>query len=374
MLESYMQRAIDLAQNGRFRTCPNPATGAVLVKDGKIAAEGWHSRAGEDHAEIACLKNARRQGIDPAGCLMAVTLEPCVHQGRTPPCADALIQARIGALAYGTTDPNPQACGGAEKLAKAGISVFGPILEEKCRDLIADFTIWQQTSRPYVILKLASSLDGRIATSNGDSCWISCEESRKKVHELRSLVGAAGGAVLVGAQTFRKDDPQLTARMTNAGQIRQPLACVLASRLERSYAESRLIRERSAKTVFLTSPESGESDEARFLREQGCTIIPVPFSISGHVDLPAALKLLRTNLGCPYVLCEGGGKLGLALLENGLTDEFHLHLAPMVLGDDNAVPLFSGRSLNSLQKALRMRICSFRQNGADLNMILRPPA
>lgn len=372
ILESYMQRAIDVAENGRFRTYPNPATGAVLVKDGKMVAEGCHARAGEKHAEIGCLQNAYMQGIDPAGALMAVTLEPCVHYGRTPPCTEALVRARIGALAYGATDPNPQACGGALKLAEAGITVFGPVLEEKCQDLIADFKVWQTTARPYVILKLASTLDGRIAASNGDASWISGEESRKKVHELRSLVGATGGAILIGGNTFRNDNPQLTSRIENADQAKQPFACILSSSLETSYAESRLVKERAGKTIFLTDPQTAISNNAKFLQSLGCNIMAVPFLDARQANLHIALQLLRKILDIPYVLCEGGGKLAFSLLENNLVDEFHLHLAPVVLGDKKATPLFSGSGFKSLQDALRMRICSIKQNGNDLNLILRP--
>lgn len=371
LLEFFMREAIALAQKGRFRAYPNPATGAVLVKNAQIVARGWHKKAGEDHAEIACLKDAASKGIDPAGALMVVTLEPCAHYGRTPPCADAIAKARIGSLAYGVADPNPVAKGGAQKLSESGITVFGPVLEQKCRDLIADFTIWQCAARPYVILKMAASLDGRIATANGDARWISGPDSRRSTHELRSLVGAAGGAILIGGETFRQDDPALTARIEGSPNLKQPLACVITSQL-REAENAKLTRERPADAIFITTREMAGSPEAERLRKSGCSMLVQETNENGGVNLEKALINLRQTYGCPYVLCEGGGKLALSLLENSLVDEFHLHLAPIILGEAGARPLFSGRALNSLQDALKMRICSFRQNGDDLNLILRP--
>ena len=228
----FMREAIALAQRGRWRACPNPMVGAVLVRDGEVVARGWHHGAGLPHAEVDCLADAAARKVDPAGCTLVVTLEPCCHHGKTPPCTDAILAAGIRRVVYGLRDPNPVAGGGAALLAAAGLAVTGPVLEAECRDLAADFLVWQTTDRPYVLLKLAATLDGRIATRNGVSQWISCPASRRAVHELRAGVGRAGGAVLVGGGTFRADDPLLTARgEDDAPAGPQPLACILTSRL-----------------------------------------------------------------------------------------------------------------------------------------------
>lgn len=373
MPESYyadfMRQAISLASKGRFHTFPNPNVGALLLKDGKVAASGWHHAAGRDHAEIECLRDAREKGVDTAGATMLVTLEPCRHHGKTPPCVNALLEAKIGRLVYGVKDPT-EAGGGVGVLADAGVEVIGPMLEDECKDLIADFLIWQKGDRPYVILKLASTLDGRIATRNGLSRWISNELSRRTTHGLRAGVGQCGGCVLVGGGTFRADNPSLEARETPPGP--QPLACVLTSRLPKADADLRLLRERPEQTVFFASPAASASTTAEALRKIGCRVLAIGQNVLKQPDFFTMFKLMRHELGCPYVLCEGGGKLALSLLESGYIDEFHLHLAPMILGDNEARPLFDGRAPLSLDEALKMRICSSSLREGDAHLVLRP--
>lgn len=369
----FMREAISLAKLSRFKTWPNPAVGAVLVKDGKVVARGRHKAAGLPHAEIECLNDARTRNIDPAGLTMVVTLEPCVHYGKTPPCADALLQARIACLVYGAKDPNPAANGGAQKLAEHGIKVIGPVLEQECEDLIADFMVWQTTERPYIILKLAASLDGRIATRAGHSKWISCDKARAQVHALRAEIGAAGGAVLIGGMTFRNDNPLLTSRMSDSPAVRQPLACILTSRLPRPDADYELLKQRPDQTVFFTSPAATASITAEALRKLGCRVFPLQLGQNcANTDFASLFRELRVNLECPYVLCEGGGKLALSLLEARFVDEFHLYLAPIVLGDNDAKPLFTGRAPVQLDEALDMRFCATDMAGKDLRLLLRP--
>ena len=208
----FMREALALAENGRWSACPNPTVGAVLVRDGQVVARGWHHAAGQPHAEVECLRDAQRQGIDPAQCTLVVTLEPCNHYGKTPPCSEAVLAAGIKRVVIGLYDPTPKAAGGAERLRAAGVEVIGPVCERECRDQVADFLAWQQ-GRPYVILKMAATMDGRIATRTGHSRWVSSEGSRALVHRLRAGIGRAGGAVLVGGGTFRADNPCLTARI-----------------------------------------------------------------------------------------------------------------------------------------------------------------
>lgn len=368
--EAFMKTAIALAQKGAFATFPNPNVGAVLVRDNKIVAQGWHTGKGRPHAEIECLNNAKAQGIDPKGATMVVTLEPCRHQGATPPCVNAILDAGITTLAYGCEDPNPEARGGAEILKQAGLNVIGPVLEQDCKDLIADFTIWQTGKRPYVILKLAATLDGKIATRSGHSRWISNETSRALAHRFREGVGRSGGAILIGGNTFRMDNPALTARPAN--NAAQPLAAVMTSRLPKATANFTLIRDRPEQTVFFTSPAVSASPAANELRSAGCRVIPIGTSQAGTANFGQMLDYLRNDLGCPHVLCEGGGKLALSLLERDMVDEFHLFLAPMILGDNDAPPLFSGRSPLTLEEAIRMRLCETDCSTGDAHLCYRP--
>lgn len=370
--ESLMRKAIALALKGRFHVCPNPCVGSILVKNGEIIGEGWHKEFGGPHAEIVALEDARTRGHNPAGSTLIATLEPCVHHGKTPPCADAILKSGISGLVYGTLDPNPEARGGAQKLQASGLEIIGPVCERECRDLIADFTIWQTTDRPYMLLKLASTLDGRIATREGHSRWISAPGSRTLVHKLRENISLCNGAVLVGGGTFRADNPELTARQGNHACDSQPYACVLTSRLPKKDADFHLLKDSPRRTVFFASPAAAASTTAEALRQIGCKVFAIGQSMTGGPDFGQMLKIIRTELGCLYVLCEGGGHIALSLLEANLVDEFHLHLAPLILGDNDAVPLFSGRTPLGLDEALHMRFCDSHIYESDMHLLLRP--
>lgn len=365
-----MYEAIKAAQNGCFKTYPNPAVGAVLVKDGEIAATGWHKKAGMPHAEIECLENAKARGIDTKGCTLVVTLEPCNHYGKTAPCTDAIIAAGIKKLVYGASETSPLAQGGAEKLKEAGIEIEGGVLEQQCIDLIADFRLQQNDLRPYVILKLASTLDGRIATRTGHSKWISSRASREEVHKLRFDIANHGGAILIGGGTFRADNPRLSAR-AGEGEM-HPLACILTSRLPKADADFYLLNESPEQTVFFASPAASASTTAEALRKKGCRIFAIGPGSQGGPDFALMFKIIRQELKCPYVLCEGGGKLALSLLEAGFIDEFHLYLSPIILGDNEAKSLFAGFSPLTIDEALRMRFCGCSQINNDARLILRP--
>lgn len=369
-----MRRAVELAERGRFATCPNPTVGAVLVREGRIVAEGWHRACGEAHAEINCLEDARRQGIDPATCTLVVTLEPCNHHGKTPPCAQAVYAAGIKHVVVGLRDPNPTAAGGGEYLAARGVTVEYGVEEVACRDLVADFLRWITTDQPYVILKLAATLDGKIATRTGHSHWVSSAASRQSVHALRAGMGRAGGAVLVGGGTFRADNPRLTARDTGQeADIPQPLACVLTSRLPAPGGECRLLRERPQETLFIATPAAAASPAALALREQGVRVWSFAAgNTTRGQDFSELLRRMRAELGCHYVLCEGGGRLALALLEGGAVDEFRLHLAPGIMGDNEAIPLFQGRSPLAMSEVLPLRISGVGLCGGDMHLTLRP--
>jgi len=370
--EAFMRRAIELAERGRWRTAPNPTVGAVLVKDGEIVAEGWHQVCGQAHAEVNCLRDAAEKGVDTSACTLYVTLEPCNHFGKTPPCSHAVLKAGIKRVFIGLPDMNAKAAGGADFLRENGVEVVSGLLEEECRELVADFITWQTTKRPYVILKMASTLDGRISTKAGRSQKISNEASHAEVHRLREKVGLARGAVLVGGNTFALDDPRLTARTGTAE--RQPLAAVLTSRLP-SENGCALVRERAAESVFFTTAAQAASPAAAALRAKGARVYGVDCADSGTarapLDVAQVLELLRAEENCLYVLCEGGGRTALSLLEAGLVDEFHLHMAPLILADDEATPLFSGRHTGSMEEALRMKAVAVSLAEGDVHIRFR---
>lgn len=367
--EPFMQEAVALAEKGRWSAAPNPTVGAVLVRDGAVVARGWHTACGKSHAEVECLRDAEANGVDPAACTLVVTLEPCNHQGKTPPCTEAVIAAGIRHVVIGLRDPNPAAAGGLERLTEAGVRVETGVCEDLCRDLVADFLIWQTTKRPYVILKLAMTLDGRIATRTGRSRWITGEASRRKVHVLRANVGRTGGAVLVGGNTLHTDNPLLTARLDEPVE-RQPLAVSISSRVPAPDSLA-LLRERPTETILFTTASGAATPKAALLRELGVRVVGLDRWKSGE-DLVRILEYLRQEADCPYVLCEGGGRLGLSLLENGLVDEFHVHIAPKVLGDNEARPLFDGRTPLELDEALSLRLVRMETCGDDGHLIFRP--
>lgn len=366
----FMREAIRLAERGRWTAAPNPMVGAVLVQDGQIVAGGWHEAHGGPHAEVACLQDAATKGVDPAACTLVVTLEPCNHHGKTPPCTEAVITAGIKHVVMGLRDPNPIAGGGAETLRTAGIRVEEGVLEEECRDLTADFIVWQTTNRPYVLLKLASTLDGRIATRTGHSQWITGDATRHQVHLLRAGVGHAGGVVLVGSNTLMSDNPTLTARDVEV--TRQPMAAAITSRLPGSDSLI-VLKDRPAETILFTTSAGAASTRAAALRQRGVRILGLEnWKAPGGDDLRQAMKYLREEAGCLYVLCEGGGKIGLSLLEAGLVDELHLYMSPKILGDNEASPLFDGRSPLQLEEALNLRLASIDRLEKDCRFLLRP--
>ncbi len=373
----FMHEAIRLAKNAQWKTAPNPAVGAVLVQDGVVVAHGWHKGVGTAHAEVAALEDAEKQGVDPSKCKLIVTLEPCKHHGKTPPCVDAILRARIPHVIIGALDPNPLASGGAEILRAQGVRVDEGIAEAECLDLIDDFITWQTTDLPYVILKLASTLDGRIATRTGHSQWITSPETRQEVQKLRRSMQA----IIVGSNTFYQDDPKLTARTDEDALLpQQPLAIVVTSRLPDAGTTHYLLRERPTETIFWTTVAAAASPKAETLRRAGARVLGLPSSprsdktskVRAELSLHEGLVHLRKELNCHYVLCEGGGRLGLALLDKGFARELHLHLAPKILGDADATPLFAGKAPTLMDDALQFRITETQISASDILLTMRP--
>ena len=351
----YMARALRLAEIGLYSTTPNPRVGCLLVKDGKVVGEGYHQRAGEAHAEIHALQAA---GNSARGATAYVTLEPCSHHGRTPPCAEALIAAGVVRVVAAIQDPNPQVAGrGLSMLAAAGIGVDCGLLEGEARELNIGFVSRMTRARPWLRMKLAASLDGKSALNNGVSQWITGAAARQDGHRWR----ARACAILSGIGTVREDDPQLNVR--DVETTRQPLKIIVDSRLELPLA-SRVLT--GGELLVACATENSERSAA--LRERGAQILSLP-NADGRVDLPALLAELARR-GVNEVHVEGGFRLNGALLAAGLVDELLLYLAPCLIGDA-ARGLFDVPALKSLQDKHRLLINDVRLVGADLRILAR---
>jgi diaminohydroxyphosphoribosylaminopyrimidine deaminase / 5-amino-6-(5-phosphoribosylamino)uracil reductase len=351
--ESYMARALELAARGLYTTDPNPRVGCVLVQEGTVIGEGWHARAGEAHAEVLALRAA---GQRARGATAYVTLEPCSHTGRTPPCAEALIAAGIGRVACASVDPNPKVAGaGILGLQRAGIAVTTGVLAEQARALNAGFFSRFERSRPHVRLKQAMSLDGRTARAGGAPGWISGEESRQDVQRLR----ARSSAVLTGAGTVRADDPRLDVRLEYGPWVRQPLRVVLDPALS-CRADSKIFREPGAVLVFAAEAAArgaGESIEVETVPTRGAGL-----------DLNAVLARL-TAREVNELLVECGPRLAGAFLAQNLVDEYVLYVAPMLLGAD-AAPLAQLAGIGAATGPGALEIQEIRRMGADARVTL----
>ncbi|HEY6838200.1 MAG TPA: bifunctional diaminohydroxyphosphoribosylaminopyrimidine deaminase/5-amino-6-(5-phosphoribosylamino)uracil reductase RibD [Geobacteraceae bacterium] len=356
--EQIMRRAIALARKGVGKTSPNPAVGCVIIKDGAIVGEGWHRRAGTPHAEVHALAQAgeRARGAD-----VYVTLEPCAHYGKTPPCAEALIAAGVGRVFAGMVDPNPKVCGkGVAMLREAGITVTAGLLEEECRLLNEPFIKQITTGLPFVTLKCALTLDGKIATAAGDSRWITNEKSRRHVHRIRGMVDA----VLVGSGTVRADDPQLTCRIAGG---RDPLRVVVDSTLTLPHSARIFGLESAAPTLVATV--STDAERIARLERPGVEVLSCG-ARDGRVDLEELLRTLARR-GIQSLLLEGGGVLAGEALRVGLVDKFLLFYAPKLVGGDAPGP-FAGQGVEKMAEAFRLRNMSVRRFGDDLLVTAYP--
>jgi len=353
--QHFMQLALNLAQQGEGRTAPNPPVGAVIVNAGKVVGEGFHPQAGEPHAEIFALQQA---GEKSHGADIYVTLEPCSHHGKTPPCADALIAAGIKSVYVGVIDPNPQVAGrGIEKLQQAGIKVITGILELPCRRLIAPFSKHISTGLPFTIYKAAMTLDGNTATTTGDSRWVSGEESRLQVHRLRDRVEA----IMVGVGTMLSDDPLLNTRLPEGGG-RDPLRVVVDSQLRVDPGCRMLQQKSSAKTLIATI--SSDQEKVSRLQDVGAEIVILPAD-SGHISLPALWQELGQR-NVQKLLLEGGSTLAGNALAHGLIDRLMLFVAPKILGGSSPFGIFPGDGCKKMADATQLEDVQYTQMGEDL--------
>ncbi|MBS9777153.1 MAG: bifunctional diaminohydroxyphosphoribosylaminopyrimidine deaminase/5-amino-6-(5-phosphoribosylamino)uracil reductase RibD [Gammaproteobacteria bacterium] len=355
-----MQRAIELASRGSQTTTPNPNVGCVLVKDGTIIGEGFHQRAGDTHAEINALQHAKSNGHDVTGTTAYVTLEPCSHFGKTPPCADALIKAKIAEVFIGSRDPNPEVCGrGVEKLRDAGILVTEDILRNECDELNLGFFKRMTTGMPWVSAKLGMSLDAKIATASGESKWITGEQSRADVQYLRSK----SCAILTSSATVTADNPSLNVRLENTS--RQPKRAIIDSNSIVPCDAN--IFNATGDVLVYNSVDNLKNQTHSF--KENTQFINIERK-SNHVNLSKALYNLGSTQECNTVFVEAGGRFVGALLAENLIDELIIYTAPIIIGD-GARPAFSFAATKALQDAHRFTCISSERIGNDIKTIYR---
>ncbi len=352
-----MARAIELTERGRNTSTPNPSVGCVIAKGGRILGEGWHERAGEPHAEIQALKACAES---PVGATVYVSLEPCAHQGRTPPCANRLVEARVARVVAALEDPNPLVHGrGAECLRDAGIQVDIGLMAAEAEEAHRGFLHRMRHGRPWMRIKSAASLDGRIALANGESRWITGEAARRDVHALR----ARSCGILTGIGTVLRDDPDLTVRHVPCN--RQPRRVLIDSRLQVS-PQAKLFQGEPP-IIFTVSRDAVKRSR---LMQAGAEVVTAPTDpTSGKTDLPAIARELAAR-GFNEVTVETGAKLSGSLLAAGVIDEIVLYLAPKLFGD-SAQGLFALPEMTRIEQALMPRIIDVRQLGDDLRVVAR---
>lgn len=350
-----MAQALRLAEHGLYSTTPNPRVGCVIVKDGEVVGEGWHRRAGEAHAEVHALRDA---GERTQGATAYVTLEPCSHHGRTPPCADALIAAGVSRVVAAMQDPNPQVAGrGLARLAAAGVVAECGLLEVEARELNLGFVSRMTRGRPWLRMKVAASLDGKTALKNGVSQWITGPQARQDGHRWR----ARACAILSGIGTVREDDPRLNVRGVQTS--RQPLKVIVDSRLDLSLTAKLL----DAGDVIVATA-CDDQERANALRGLGVEMLHLP-GANGRVDLHALMQELGRR-GVNELHVEGGGRLNGALIDAGLVDEVLFYLAPCLIGDA-ARGMFNLPALASLADKTTLLIRDVRMIGSDLRILAR---
>lgn len=348
--QDYMRRALVLACRGR--TSPNPMVGAVVVRDGRIVGEGYHPKAGEPHAEVFALRAA---GEATRGADLYVTLEPCCHHGRTPPCVDAILDARIARVFVAITDPDPRvSCNGIERLRSAGAIVETGLCEDQAREINEAYIKHRTTGLPLVTLKSAMSLDGKIATSTGDSKWITGERARAYVHRVRSRVDA----VIVGAGTARADNPALTARLGRKVYYPRRVVVTASGRLP---ADLALLSE-PGEAIIATSARA-DANALRNLERAGARILTLEEQ-DAQLSLPALMRRLG-EMGCLSVLIEGGGELAALALEQRVVDKVLFFYAPRIIGGREAVSSVAGTGAADVASSVVLEDIRIRRFGPD---------
>ena len=346
----FMGRALELAKLRKGLTHPNPTVGCVIVKDGQIVGEGYHEKAGMPHAEVIALQKA---GEKAKGATLYVTLEPCTHYGRTPPCTDAIIKAGLKRVVIATLDPNPLVSGkGVERLKKANIEVLVGVLEEEAKKLNEDFFVYITQRRPYITLKWAQSIDGTMATKTGNSKWISSEESRAFVHQLR----AEATAVLIGINTALTDDPQLTIRAFP--WEKQPVRIVLDPQLK-IREDLKIVKDREAQTIVISAVE--KEDKIKRLEELGIKVILAPWE-EGKLNLKEVLRELYF-MEIMHILVEGGSTTHTTFIKENLFDRLWVFIAPLLLGEGKRI---GDLGISLIKEAKKLKLREIKKFGMDI--------
>jgi diaminohydroxyphosphoribosylaminopyrimidine deaminase/5-amino-6-(5-phosphoribosylamino)uracil reductase len=353
-----MKRAIELAKKGKGYTNPNPMVGAVIVKDDQSIGEGYHEKYGEAHAEVNAFNNCI---VNPEGATMYVTLEPCAHHGNTPPCADKIVEKKIKKVVIGLVDPNPLVNHkGIEILKNAGIQVITGILSEEIKEMNEIFYHFIQKKTPYVIMKTAMSLDGKIATKNGDSKWISNEKARYFGHELRHEVSG----ILVGINTVLADDPSLTTRLKDK-KGKDPHRVILDSTLKIPL-DSKILKLTSKAKTFIATTEKASKEKIARLESFGIHVI-LTQSKNNQVDLQSLMKILG-SYNIDSLLIEGGGTVNFSFLKNNLVHKIYTFIAPMIIGGSEAKSPVSGEGISFINEAIHLS--SFETQQIDNNLLI----
>jgi diaminohydroxyphosphoribosylaminopyrimidine deaminase / 5-amino-6-(5-phosphoribosylamino)uracil reductase len=357
MDKKFMEMALRLAQKGEGGVNPNPLVGAVIVKDGSIIGEGFHEIYGGPHAEVNAFADAAKRGFDTDGATIYVTLEPCCHHGKTPPCTEAIIRNGISRVVIGTLDPNPLVAGnGAAILREAGISVVSGIMENECMAMNEVFIKYITTGRPFVVLKSAMSLDGKIATYTGESQWITCEESRKSVHLLRNKYTG----ILVGVGTVIADDPMLTARLEGS---RNPVRIVVDTNLRIPLKSAILRTSGEVRTIIATSKD-GDCEKAKLIKAMGAQVIRAK-SHDGRVSLDDVM-VQAGSMGIDSVLIEGGGEVNFSALSENIVDKVMYYVAPLIIGGSTSKGTVGGQGFALLSEAVRLKDMKSSHVGRDM--------
>ena len=354
--EFYMKRALELAEAGWGRTNPNPLVGAIIVKDGQIIAEGFHEALGRAHAEVAAIEKAKQ---DIKGSTLYVNLEPCSHYGRTPPCAKAIIEAGFAKVVIAMVDPNPKVSGkGIQMLKEAGIEVTVGVLQEEAQKLNEIFVEYITKKKPFVILKAASTLDGKIASYSGDSKWISGDSSRRYVHRIRQRVAA----IMVGINTVLRDNPLLTARYEGI-ECKNPIRIIVDSQ-GRIPEDSRVLAVPSGSLTILATTSKISSTKEAILKAKGVSIIKVD-GVDGRVDLVQLMREL-TKLEIDSVLLEGGGTLNASALEAGIVKKVMFFVAPKIIGGRAALTAVEGVGRELIQDSILLKNITVEKLAEDI--------
>lgn len=352
----YMRLALSLAAKGAGRVNPNPLVGAVIVHHNKVIAKGYHEQYGGPHAEINAMRSTP---LNIKGATMYVTLEPCSHDGKTPPCADALIEAQISRVFIAMMDPNPLVAGkGIEKLRAHGIEVIVGLLEAEAMELNRVFIKYIKINKPYVVLKSAMSLDGKIATYSGHSKWISCEKSRQYVHTLRNELKG----IMVGVNTIIADDPELTTRLKD-GTGRNPVRIVADSR-GRIPLSAKVLQHPADNPIIIATTSRFPDQKRIFLERLGHRLLIVA-EVKGKVDLIALMDELG-RLGIDGILLEGGGTLNESALKSGIVDEVQFMIAPLLLGGRDAISPVEGQGFETVNAGITLHRLTIKKMGNDM--------